>query len=126
MDNRRTSHHNSETQNQCLVGNSPAIQQVREHIRQAVDANIDTIFITGETGTGKEVVAQEIHSQASSEEQPFIAVNCSALPESLAESELFNHVTGSYGHFKKTNGIAAELQKNSASPILLSAIGWSG
>lgn len=96
MDNRRTSHRNPQIQNQHLVGNSLATQEVRERIRQAVAANVDTIFITGETGTGKEVVARAIHFQGSSEEQPFVAVNCSALPESLVESELFGHVKGAY------------------------------
>ena len=96
MDNRRTIHRNSRTQNRDLVGNSPATQEVRERIRQAVDANVDTILLTGETGTGKEVVARKIHFQGSSEANPFIAVNCSAFPKSLAESELFGHVKGAY------------------------------
>ena len=96
MDNRRTIHHNPRTQNRGLVGNSPATQGVRERIQQAVEANVDTILLTGETGTGKEVVAREIHIQGSSEENPFIAVNCSVFPESLVESELFGHVKGAY------------------------------
>lgn len=96
MDNRRTSHHNPRIQSQSFVGSSPATQLVRERIRQAVEANVDTILLTGETGTGKEVVAREIHFQGASKEQPFVAVNCSALPESLVESELFGHVKGAY------------------------------
>ena len=96
MDNRRTIHRNPRTQNRDLVGNSPATQQVRERIRQAVDANVDTILLTGETGTGKEVVAREIHFQGASEDNPFIAVNCSTFPESLVEGELFGHVKGAY------------------------------
>ena len=102
---------NLQVKNQCFVGNSPATQQVRERIRQAVEANVDTIFLTGETGTGKEVVAREIHLQASLKECPFIAVNCSALPESLVESELFGHVKGAFtnatrdrpGYFQMAN-----------------------
>jgi transcriptional regulator with GAF, ATPase, and Fis domain len=111
MDNRRTSHRNPQTQNQDLVGNSPAIQQVRERIQQAVKANVDTILLTGETGTGKEVVARAIHFQGSSEDRPFVAVNCSAFPESLVESELFGHVKGAFtdattdksGYFEMAN-----------------------
>ncbi len=84
---------------------------MRERIRQAVEVNVDTILLTGETGTGKEVVAREIHFQGSSEEQPFVAVNCSAFPESLVESELFGHVKGAYtdatadksGYFEMAN-----------------------
>ena len=111
MDNRRTIRHNPRTQNQDLVGNSPAIQQVRERIQQAVKANVDTILLTGETGTGKEVVARAIHFQGSSEDRPFVAVNCSAFPESLVESELFGHVKGAFtnattdraGYFEMAN-----------------------
>ena len=111
MDNRRTIHRNPRAQNQDLVGDSPATQQVRERIRQAITANVDTILLTGETGTGKEVVAREIHFQGSSEENPFIAVNCSAFSESLVESELFGHVKGAYtdattdraGYFEMAN-----------------------
>ena len=111
MDNRRTSHRSPQTQNQYFVGNSPATQQVRERIQQAVEANVDTILLTGETGTGKEVVAREIHFQGSSEEQPFVAVNCSALPKTLVESELFGHVKGAFtdatankpGYFEMAN-----------------------
>ena len=111
MDNRPTSHSNPRIQNQSFVGSSPATQLVRERIQQAVKAKVDTILLTGETGTGKEVVAREIHFQGSSDEQPFIAVNCSALPESLVESELFGHVKGAYtdattdkpGYFEMAN-----------------------
>ena len=102
---------NLQVKNQCFVGNSPATQQVRARIQQAVEGNVDTIFLTGETGTGKEVVAREIHLQASLKECPFIAVNCSALPESLVESELFGHVKGAFtnatrdrpGYFQMAN-----------------------
>lgn len=111
MADQSISQRNPRIQNQCFVGNSPSTQQVRQRIRQAVEANVDTIFLTGETGTGKEVVAREIHLQASSEECPFIAVNCSALPESLVESELFGHVKGAFtdatrdrpGYFEMAN-----------------------
>ena len=96
MDNRRTIRRNPRAQNRYLVGNSPATQEVRERIRQAVEANVDTILLTGETGTGKEVAAREIHFQGSLAEPPFIAVNCSAFPKSLVESELFGHVKGAF------------------------------
>ena len=111
MDNRSTSHVNPRVQNQSFVGSSPATQLVRERIQQAVKANVDTILLTGETGTGKEVVARAIHFQGASEDRPFVAVNCSAFPESLVESELFGHVKGAFtdattdkpGYFEMAN-----------------------
>jgi DNA-binding NtrC family response regulator len=98
--------------NRSFVGISPAAHRVREQIREAVDADCETILITGETGTGKEVVAREIHFLASSEERPFIAVSCPALPESLMESELFGHAKGAFtgatgdraGYFELADG----------------------
>lgn len=79
-----------------LVGSSPATLKVRQQIREVVEAGCDTILITGDTGTGKEVTAREIHFQASSPGDPFIAVSCATLTESLVESELFGHVKGSF------------------------------
>ena len=127
MDNRRTSQRNP--QSQYLVGTSPATQQVRERIRQAAEANVDTIFITGETGTGKEVVAREIHFQGSSEEQPFVGVNCSALPESLVESALFGHVKGAFtdatadrpGYFELANNGTLFLDEVADLPLQIQA-----
>jgi len=98
--------------NRRFIGVSQATQDVRKKIQQAVEAECDNILITGETGTGKEVIAREIHFLASSDESPFIAVSCPALPESLIESELFGHEKGSFtgatsdraGHFELAEG----------------------
>ncbi len=98
--------------NRQFVGKSRASESVRERIAQAVEANCDTILITGETGTGKEVVAREIHFRAAPEDSPFIAVSCPALPETLVEGELFGHVKGSFtgasvdrpGYFELADG----------------------
>jgi two-component system response regulator AtoC len=79
-----------------FVGTSSAAHKVREQIQRAVEADCETILITGETGTGKEVVSRAIHFQASSDESPFIAVSCPALPDSLVESELFGHAKGAF------------------------------
>ena len=95
-----------------LVGVSAATDRVREQIRVAVENGCDTVLITGETGTGKEVVAREMHHQASSSTSPFIAVSCPALPESLVESELFGHTKGAFtgatearaGYFELADG----------------------
>ena len=112
MDNRRTSPRNPRIP-RYLVGDSPATQQVRERIQQTVEANVDTILLTGETGTGKEVVATGNslfkHLQ---EEQPFVAVNCSALPESLVESELFGHVKGAFTDATRDRAGYFELANN--------------
>lgn len=79
-----------------LVGTSPATHKIRQQIREVVEAGCETILITGETGTGKEVTAREIHFQASSPGDPFIAVSCATFTDSLVESELFGHVKGSF------------------------------
>ncbi len=79
-----------------MIGTSPASELVRSQIAQAVEAGCDTILITGETGTGKEVVARELHNRAGQPDSPFIALSCPAVPDSLVESELFGHVRGSF------------------------------
>lgn len=82
--------------NRRMVGESQATAKVRDQIRLAVEAKCDTILLLGETGTGKEVVAREIHFLAGSDDSPFIAVSCPAIPETLVESELFGHMKGSF------------------------------
>jgi len=82
--------------NRRLVGLSPATEDVRRQIRMAVEAKCDTVLILGETGTGKEVVAREIHFLAGPDESPFIAMSCPAIPDTLVESELFGHRKGAF------------------------------
>ncbi|RKZ30664.1 sigma-54-dependent Fis family transcriptional regulator [bacterium] len=78
-----------------IIGESPAMKTVFERIRAA--APIDsTVLITGESGTGKELVADAIHELSNRAEGPLVKVNCSAIPESLMESELFGHEKGSF------------------------------
>jgi PAS domain S-box-containing protein len=78
-----------------LVGNSPKMQELYTVIDTIKDYNT-AILITGETGTGKELVARAIHFASDRSTKPFIPVQCSALPEQLLESELFGHVKGSF------------------------------
>jgi two-component system response regulator PilR (NtrC family) len=78
-----------------IVGQSPAMQNVFEMIRKVAPTK-SNVLITGKSGTGKELVAHAIHSLASQNGRRFLAVNCSAIPESLLESELFGHKKGSF------------------------------
>jgi two-component system response regulator AtoC len=75
---------------QSIIGSSPAIEKVTSLIEKAIGINI-TVTITGETGTGKEVVAKAIHYNSVRKTKPFIAVNVAAIPSELIESELFGH-----------------------------------
>jgi DNA-binding NtrC family response regulator len=93
-----------------LVGRSRPMEQVGQLIN-LVAARRCTILVTGETGTGKEVVARAIHAASPRAANPFVAVNCSALPENLLEAELFGHVKGAFtgaqqlriGRFEQAN-----------------------
>lgn len=94
-----------------IIGNSPSILNVFNLIEKAISTNI-TVTITGETGTGKEVVAKAIHYNSPRKNKPFVAVNVSAIPSELIESELFGHEKGSFtgamarriGKFEEANG----------------------
>jgi len=78
-----------------LVGHSPAMRALYE-ILETVAASASTILITGETGTGKEVVARAVHHRSPRHRERFVAINCGAIPESLLEAELFGHVRGAF------------------------------
>jgi transcriptional regulator with GAF, ATPase, and Fis domain len=78
-----------------IVGHSRAIADVIRRI-ELVSATRSTVLITGETGTGKELVARAVHNSSAQRALPFIKVNCAAIPETLLESELFGHVRGAF------------------------------
>ncbi|HVU36820.1 MAG TPA: sigma-54 dependent transcriptional regulator, partial [Opitutales bacterium] len=80
---------------QNIVGHSPALRTVLEQAKQAA-ATRATVLLTGETGTGKELLAQMIHQNSPRARGPFVAVHCAALPASLLESELFGHEKGAF------------------------------
>ncbi len=78
-----------------IVGKSKAIQEVRTKV-ELFARNGNTALIMGESGTGKELVARQIHKLSERKNQPFVAVNCAAIPENLLESELFGHEKGAF------------------------------
>ncbi len=78
-----------------MIGSGKAMEKVYDNILRCAEVD-SPVFITGETGVGKEVVAREIHAHSYRSKKPFVAVNCGALPESLLESELFGHVKGAF------------------------------
>lgn len=101
---------NKEIHNSELLGDSIPIVELREIIKQVAPTDV-TVLITGESGSGKEVVAHEIHKLSKRSDKPFITVNCGAIPEGIIESELFGHVKGSFtgatetrkGYFEAAN-----------------------
>ncbi|MFO0838081.1 MAG: sigma-54 dependent transcriptional regulator [Phycisphaerae bacterium] len=78
-----------------LVGSSPQIKRIVSRILKAAPTKV-TVLIVGETGTGKELIAKAIHRRSPRARRPFLAVNCSAVSETLLESELFGHVRGAF------------------------------
>src|ERR1700730_11712169 len=79
----------------ALVGSSGAMQDVMRQVEMAAPSTA-SVLITGETGSGKEIVARSIHMLSPRAERPFVAINCSAIPESLMESEIFGHEKGAF------------------------------
>ncbi|MBI5470894.1 MAG: sigma-54-dependent Fis family transcriptional regulator [Ignavibacteriae bacterium] len=79
-----------------LIGDSPAMQTVFEQISKIAQSSATTVLLTGESGTGKELAARAVHMLSDRQDMPFLAVNCSALIETLIESELFGHEKGAF------------------------------
>ena len=82
-------------QNYKMIGDSKKIRDIREQIKQVAPTD-GWVLIQGENGTGKELVARQIHLQSLRKNKPFVEVNCAAIPEELIESELFGHEKGSF------------------------------
>ena len=109
-----------------LIGASPAMLDVFARVRKVAPTDV-SVLITGETGTGKELIAREIHRRSNRAKGAFIAINCGAIPESLMESELFGHVRGAFtgavatavGKFQAANGGTIFLDEIGELPLSL-------
>lgn len=115
-------------QNEKLIGQSNAFKRVLDQIKQVAKTN-STVLIIGETGTGKELVAREIHKSSLRSRQTLVTVNCTALPSALIENELFGHEKGAYtgaltkqiGRFEIADGSTIFLDEVSELPLDLQA-----
>jgi len=86
---RRTSYHQ-------VIGTSAKMTELMSFVRKVAASEATTILIQGESGTGKDLIAKAIHHESKREEKPFVAINCSAIPEQLMEAELFGHEKGAF------------------------------
>ena len=111
VENRELKKRLESFENKVLVGTSVQMVKLEQTIR-SVAAHDYTVLVEGESGTGKELVARALHLHSGRKDQPFIAINCAAIPESLLESELFGHEKGAFtgaikrhtGYFERANG----------------------
>jgi transcriptional regulator with GAF, ATPase, and Fis domain len=109
-----------------IVGTSPPMQSVFRKVEKIAPTDI-SVLITGETGTGKELIAREIHNRSPRATKPFVTINCGAIPENLLESELFGHVKGAFtgavsnkqGKFQAADGGTLFLDEIGEMPIEL-------
>jgi transcriptional regulator with PAS, ATPase and Fis domain len=103
-----------------LIGTSPQIVELKQEIER-ISRSDAKVLITGESGVGKELVAQAVHSTSPRAQRPFIPVNCAGLPETLLESELFGHVKGSFtGAYRDKPG---RLESADGGTIFLDEVG---
>ncbi len=91
-----------------FIGRAPAMLAVYDKIRRMAPSQAP-VFVTGESGTGKELAAEAIHAHAGGDGRPFVAINCSAIPRELMESEIFGHVRGAFTGASEHRAGAAEL-----------------
>jgi DNA-binding NtrC family response regulator len=107
-----------------LIGNSPAMQKVRDLIGRVAPTD-STVLICGESGCGKELVAESIHAMSPRAGKPFVAINCAAIPATLIEAELFGHERGSFtgalrtreGVFERASGGTLMLDEITEMPL---------
>jgi two-component system response regulator HydG len=107
-----------------LIGHSPGMQKVRELISRVAPTD-STVLIVGESGVGKELVAESVHAMSPRANKPFVAINCAAIPATLIEAELFGHERGSFtgamrtreGVFERANGGTLLLDEITEMPL---------
>ena len=109
-----------------ILGSSPPMQEVFRKVQKVAATDI-SVLITGETGTGKELIARELHNRSARAKGPFVTINCGAIPENLLESELFGHVRGAFtgavsnkaGRFQAADGGTLFLDEIGEMPLAL-------
>src|SRR5215467_10649754 len=84
-----------------VVSTSPKMLEMMSFVRKVASSEATTILIQGESGTGKDLIAKAIHYESTRQERPFVAINCSAIPETLMEAELFGHEKGAFTDAKQ-------------------------
>ncbi|MFK4765060.1 sigma-54 interaction domain-containing protein [Desulfobaculum sp. SPO524] len=111
----------------AILGESPVITKLKQRV-QSIATSSSTVLITGESGTGKELFARAIHKESDRRDQPFIAINCGAIPDTLLESELFGYTSGAFtgarssgrvGKFELANGGVLFLDEIGSMPLYL-------
>ncbi len=126
IDNKRLSERLEQYRFGEIVGTSPPMQQVFRKVEKIAATDI-SVLITGETGTGKELIAREIHNRSPRAGKSFVTINCGAIPENLLESELFGHVKGAFtgavankqGKFQAADGGTLFLDEIGEMPVEL-------
>ncbi len=120
LDNEMLSERLSEMRFGSIIGASDAMREIFRKVEKVAPTDVN-VLVTGETGTGKELVAREIHNRSSRYEGPFVTINCGAIPESLLESELFGHVKGAFTGAERTR--EGKFQTADGGTIFLDEIG---
>jgi transcriptional regulator with GAF, ATPase, and Fis domain len=126
IDNKRLNERLEQYRFGEIVGTSPPMQQVFRKVEKIAATDI-SVLITGETGTGKELIAREIHNRSPRTGKPFVTINCGAIPGNLLESELFGHVKGAFtgavankqGKFQAADGGTLFLDEIGEMPVEL-------